>query len=224
MFTFVFALMLGLTQGHLNDLHSSDYRVRESAHKELAQQMSVDLYLHLKGVKLTDTEAKRRLEAILEDYEGRIDYKTYQKAKGRKELIRLQQNYEKRMVVKWMPMPRNYPAYPWVDRMATGYWWNGWEGYRIQNHYLERARKTMGSGCAPYYTDYRLATEMWVFDKVSQGIGHASRGTEKEFIVSMEKLTEQIHKELETMIKDEERYWFRMRAHNPLRFFSVNGQ
>lgn len=226
MSTFMFAIvfLFGLGQDDLNKLGSADYKTRHITHEKLAKRMNLDLYLQIKNTKFTDLEAKRRAQAIMEDYEGQIDFKTYQQVRGMKEFIKLEENYKQRMLARWMVTPRNYPAYPWLYSLPREYQWNGWGAYQIERFYLGKAQRMMAVGCSPFWNDYRLATRMWVFTRIEQGIEHASNGTEGEFNASMEKLTEEIHRDLHHLIQQEGLWWAMYRQANPLRLHTLEDE
>lgn len=55
---------------------------------------------------------------------------------------------------------------PWIDAMPDAIP----ERWRIQNHYLQQARKLTGNGAAPAWHDFRAATHLWIVDMEAAGV------------------------------------------------------
>lgn len=202
MLALIIALAIGQSSEDLvKKLGSDKFAERQEAQEELLKIMDFDMYVKFKTIKGSNLEVRRRLKVLIEDYE-----------------IKLFRNYEIDL--------RGYPKYPFIDVLPDGYKWNKMNGQEIVAKYLDCACKVQPYEGAPKWTHYRVATHIWVRDRIFaafvESIDEAIN--EKDFRSKMTEALKPIQKDVDILIKGDDEYWAKQKLPNPLRILDCKKQ
>lgn len=197
------SLCIGQPSGDpIKQLGHPHFAVRDQAHKRLLREMDFSLYFYLKAIKTTDPEVVYRRRLLMDAFEEKKAKYFRPEYLGKVDL-------------------GGYPKIPWIcQEFSSRYEWNGLNSYQITNHYVGKSRKLCDlPNSSPDYHHHRVATELWLGDRIEAGIKNAVilANSETEFRCYMGDLMVQINEDVAKMIEGEDQWWRFHRFQNPLR-------
>ena len=206
MYQFVLAVMFCF--GESNDLvvqlGDEDFAVREEAYGYLLENVNFSWYIKLRDFKTDDLELVKRRELIKEVFI---------------------QKTHKRLRSRYQPDLMGYPQYPWLfqgnaaDFVPHNYEWRSLNRGKIYSKYYNSAASLGGTMNFPDYTHHRIATQLWIADRIDLDLIDAILYAKSEDWVDrkMKICMEEIQKDLATLIASEDLWWRNMNKQNPLR-------
>lgn len=177
----------------VRDLGSTTFKVRESARKKIKERMNFDVYLRIKDIESEELEVKVRLKRLTTEY-----------------LDSMKEKYSIEIT--------DYPEFPWIDQLPTGYKCDGMTKHEIFNKYWWRSLKLDGKDIWYCYRCQR-ATKLWLHERLSGAFKDAWEGSknDEEFTTKMDLVVRSIRDDIQVLIQGEDNYYLSQGRENPSR-------